>query len=93
MQKQGIAHIWAKLPLAELQKQIGAASSFMGVHEMERQSLNGFRMKLMGVVVVEAVAETDDDLGPFVKGVELVRDILDSGAAGTKLEELAQFLY
>lgn len=47
----------------------------------------------LALFVGEAIPEMDDYLDTFVKGAELARDILASGAAWMKLEELAQFLY
>jgi anthranilate phosphoribosyltransferase len=46
----------------------------------------------LALYVGEAIPEADDYLDTFAKGVALARDILQSGVAWTKLEQLAQFL-
>ena len=46
----------------------------------------------LALFVGEAIPETDYYLSTFAKGVAIARDILESGVAWTKLEQLAQFL-
>lgn len=46
----------------------------------------------LALFVGEAIPNTDDYLDSFAKGVALARDILQSGAAWTKLEQLVRFL-